>query len=198
MVVLAHINGAEEQAILGTVPDVAVSIAGRIHEGLSEAQTHDGRVLVRMKCYGEDLGRLDLQVDTGTRKIADWKWKQIPVDPAKIEPAADVLSTITKWEAQVKELVDRPLAVSQRAFTENEVRTLIERAMREQTGADFAFMNAGSIRDSLPKGQLLERHIWNIMPFDYSIITGTFKGKDLPAVVLDGRTVEPERGLLWR
>ena len=193
VVVLAHINGAEEQAILGTVPDVAVSITGHIHEGLSEAQTHDGRVLVRMKCYGEDLGRLDLQVDTGTRKIADWKWKQIPVDPAKIEPAADVLSTITKWEAQVKELVDRPLAVSQRAFTENEVRTLIERAMREQTGADFAFMNAGSIRDSLPKGQLLERHIWNIMPFDNSIVAGTFKGKDLPAVVLDGRTVEPER-----
>ncbi|MEI9973791.1 MAG: 5'-nucleotidase [Ignavibacteriota bacterium] len=93
----------------------------------------------------------------------------------------------------MKELVDRPLAVTRRAFTELEVKTLIEQALREQTGADFAFMNAGSIRDSLPKGQLLERHIWNIMPFDNATLVGTFKGKDLPAVVLGGRTVDPER-----
>ena len=192
VVVLAHINGAEEQAILDSVPDVAVSITGHIHEGLSEAKTHDGRVLVRMKCYGEDLGRLDLQVDTENRKVTGWKWKQIPVDHTKIEPAPDVLATITKWEAKVKELVDRPLAVSQRAFTEDEVKRLIERAIREQTGADFAFMNQGSIRDSLPKGQLLERHIWNIMPFDNAIVVGTFQGRDLPPVVLGGRTVEPE------
>ena len=38
--------------------------------------------------------------------------------------------------------------------------------MREETGADFAFMNAGGVRDVMPQGQLLERHIWNIMPFD--------------------------------
>ena len=193
MVLLAHINGAEEQAILNTVPEIAVSITGHIHEGLAEAKSHDGRVLVRMKSYGGELGRLDLQVDTATGKLADWKWKKIPVDPAAVAPAADVAALVTQWESRVKELVDRPLAVSRRAFTESEVKTLVERALREETGADFAFMNAGSIRDSLPQGQLLERHVWNIMPFDNAVLVGTFKGKDLPAVVLGGRKVDPER-----
>lgn len=192
-VLLAHINAAEEQAVLDTVPEIAVSVTGHIHDGLTAAQSYDGRVLVRMKCYGEDLGRLDLQVDTATGKLASWKWKQVPVDPATVAPAADVAAVVAQWEARVKELVDRPLAVSRRAFTPEEVKTLIERALRDETGADFAFMNLGSIRDGLPKGQLLERHIWNIMPFDNTTVVGTFKGRDLPAVVLGGRTVDPER-----
>ena len=65
--------------------------------------------------------------------------------------------------------------------------------MREQSGADFAFMNQGGVRDIIPAGQLLERHIWNIMPFDNRVVTATLKGKDLPPVVLNGRTVDPER-----
>lgn len=193
MVLLAHIDKAEEQAVLDSVPEIAVSITGHIHEGLIEAKSHDGRVLVRMKCYGEDLGRLDLQVDTATGKLADWAWKKIPVDSTAIAPAADVAALVTQWESRVKEMVDRPLAVSRRAFSQSEVKTLIERALRDETGADFAFVNAGGVRDGLPQGQLQERDIWNIMPFDDQVAVGTFKGKDLPPVVLGGRTVDPGR-----
>ena len=193
IVLLAHINENEERQFLESVPEIAVSITGHIHEGLTEAKSTGGRVLVRMKSYGEELGRLDLQVDTATGKLAGWKWKRIPVDQANLAPAADVAALVDKWEAEVKARVDRPLAVSRRAFDESEVKTLLERAVREETGADFAFVNLGSVRDSLPQGQLLERHIWNVMPFDDVVVVGTFKGKDLPAVVLGGRKVEPNR-----
>jgi 2',3'-cyclic-nucleotide 2'-phosphodiesterase (5'-nucleotidase family) len=56
--------------------------------------------------------------------------------------------------------------------------------MRDETGADFAFINQGGVRDILPRGQLLVRHIWNIMPFDNRVVFGKFKGRDLPPVVL--------------
>jgi 2',3'-cyclic-nucleotide 2'-phosphodiesterase (5'-nucleotidase family) len=193
IVLLAHIDAAEERAILETVPEVAVSITGHIHEGLTEAKSSDGRVLVRMKSYGGSLGRLDLKVDTATGKLAAWNWKQIPVASTQIAPATDVAAVIDRWEAQVKAMVDRPLAVSRRAFTEEQLKPLVEQAMRQETGADFAFINADGLRAGLPQGQLLERHIWNVMPFDDAVVVGTFKGKDLPAVVLDGRQVEPER-----
>jgi 2',3'-cyclic-nucleotide 2'-phosphodiesterase (5'-nucleotidase family) len=65
--------------------------------------------------------------------------------------------------------------------------------MREETGADFAFMNQGGVRDSLPQGQLLERHIWNIMPFDNDVVIGTFKGSQLPAAVVGNAKVDPDR-----
>jgi len=193
IVLLAHINGSEEQAILESVPDVQVSVTGHIHTGLTEARSRDGRVLVRVKSYGVELGRLDLKVDTDTHKLADWKWKRIPIDSTKITPAADVAAMVDKWETQVKAVVDRPLAVSKREFTEHQLKGLMESALREETGADFVFINTGGVRDTLPKGQLLERHIWNIMPFDNLLVVGTFKGKDLPAVVLGDRKVDPDR-----
>jgi 2',3'-cyclic-nucleotide 2'-phosphodiesterase (5'-nucleotidase family) len=49
------------------------------------------------------------------------------------------------------------------------------------------------VRDVVPKGQLLVRNIWDIMPFDNRVVVGTFKGRELPAVVLGGRHVEPDR-----
>jgi 2',3'-cyclic-nucleotide 2'-phosphodiesterase (5'-nucleotidase family) len=89
--------------------------------------------------------------------------------------------------------VDRPLATARRELPRSEVRLLIERAMMDATGADFAFMNAGGVRDSIPAGALLERHIWNVMPFDNLVVTAKVKGRDLPRVLAKGRAVEPDR-----
>ena len=102
-------------------------------------------------------------------------------------------AAVKHWEDEVSARVDQPLAVSARAFDKREVKGLIEQAMRTQTGADFAFMNLGGVRDIVPKGQLLVRNIWNIMPFDNRVVVGKFKGRDLPAVVLGGRQVQPDR-----
>src|ERR1035441_3792016 len=139
IVLLAHIDLNEERAILESVPEVQVSVTGHIHTGITEAHSHDGRVLVRLKSYGVEIGRLDLKVDTATHKLADWKWKRIPVDSSKTAPAADVAALVDNWEAQVKALVDRPLAISKREFTPREIKTLMEKALREETGADFVF-----------------------------------------------------------
>jgi 2',3'-cyclic-nucleotide 2'-phosphodiesterase (5'-nucleotidase family) len=89
--------------------------------------------------------------------------------------------------------VDRPLATSAHALDKKQVKALIEKALCEETHSDFAWMNSGGVRDVLPKGQLLERHIWDIMPFDNDVVIGSFKGKDLPAKVVGSRKVDPER-----
>jgi 5'-nucleotidase / UDP-sugar diphosphatase len=150
-------------------------------------------VLVRVKAYGEELGRLELKVDTEKKAPVAWDWKRIPVNVASLEPQPDVERTVKHWEAQVTARVDRPLAISTRDFNKVDVKKLIERALREQTGADFAHMNQGGVRDIIPKGQLLERHIWNVMPFDNTVVIGTFKGRELPPVVVGDRKVDPDR-----
>ena len=193
IVLLAHINGQEEREVLDSAPEIPVIVSGHLHDGLHQAMSRDGRVLVRVKSYAEELGRLDLQVDTEKKAPVRWTWKAIPVDSAQIEPAADMARGVKHWEGEVSALVDQPLAVSGRAFEMSEVKLLMERAMCEETGSDFAFMNSGGVRDKIPKGPLLVRHIWNIMPFDNEVFVGTFKGRELPAVVVSGRKVDPDR-----
>jgi 2',3'-cyclic-nucleotide 2'-phosphodiesterase (5'-nucleotidase family) len=193
VVLLAHIGIPEESAVLEQVPQVAVLVSGHVHTGITEPRVVDGRIMVRVKSYTEELGRLDLEIDTEKKAPVSWKWKAIPID-AGTPQAPDVAKQVQHWEERVKARVDRPLAVSRHAFTTRaEVKVLMERAIREQTGANFAFINLGGVRDSLPEGQLLERNIWNIMPFDNRLVVGTFKGRDLPAVVLDGKAAEPDR-----
>ena len=149
--------------------------------------------MVRVKGYAEELGRLELKVDTENKSVASWNWKHIVIDSTTTKPADDVAVVVKHWEDEVSARVDQPLAIAAHAFDKRAVKLLMEQAMREQTGANFAFMNLGGMRDILPKGQLLVRHIWNIMPFDNRVVFGTFKGRDLPPVVLGDRKVDPDR-----
>ena len=193
IVLVSHITGDEELDVLSHATEIPVIVSGHIHSGLPQALNDEGRVLVRVRGYGEEIGRLELKVDTAKKAPVSWTWKRIPVDSTVTPPAADVEREVKRWEDDVTARVDRPLAISKRAFTKSEVRDLIELAMRQESGADFAFMNLGGVRDTLPAGQLRERNIWNIMPFDNRVVTGTFKGRDLPEVVLRGRKVQPNR-----
>jgi 2',3'-cyclic-nucleotide 2'-phosphodiesterase (5'-nucleotidase family) len=193
IVAVAHITGEEELDLLAHAPEVSVTVSGHLHNGMPQALNQDGRLVVRVRGYAEELGRLELKVDTEKKSVVAWNWRKITVDSTAIPPAEDVAAVVKHWEDEVSARVDRPLTTSKRAFNKAEVKRMIEQAMRDETGADFSFMNQGGVRDIVPEGQLRERHVWNIMPFDNRIVTGTFKGKDLPPVVLNGRTVEPER-----
>jgi 5'-nucleotidase/UDP-sugar diphosphatase len=193
IVLLGHITGREEVRFLATAPEIPILVTGHAHNGLAEAVTQDGRILVRVKGYAEELGRLELKVDTEKKAPVSFTWKHILVDSSAVEPAPEVAREVKHWEDEVKERVDRPLAVSKRRFSKGEVKALMEQAMRSETGADFAFMNQGGVRDTVPEGQLLERNIWDIMPFDNRLVVGKIKGRDLPAAVLGNRQVEPDR-----
>ena len=57
---------------------------------------------------------------------------------------------------------------------------MIEQAMAEAIGADFAFITTGNVRNTLPAGPLLARQIWNMLPFEDHVVMGRFKGSELP------------------
>jgi 5'-nucleotidase/UDP-sugar diphosphatase len=192
IVALAHITPKEELDFLKSATEVPVFVTGHMHTGLPQPLIEDGRILVRVRAYAEELGRLELKVDTRKKSAVGWQWKHIVVD-GSVPPAPDVAAEVKHWEDEVSARVDRPLAIARRSFNKQEVKGLIERAMRDETGADFAFMNSGGVRDIIPDGQLKERNIWNIMPFDNRVVFGRFKGRELPAVVLGDRKVQPDR-----
>ncbi len=193
IVLLAHIDGREENEILNSVPEIPVLVTGHLHTGMAEAMSHDGRVLVRVKSYGVELGRLELKVDTEKKAPVWWSWKRIPVDSTRLAADPEMARQVKHWEDAVTAQVDKPLAVSKRAFSKSEVKRLIEQALRDETHSDFAWMNSGGVRDALPQGQLLDRNIWNIMPFDNEVVIGTFKGRDLPKVVVGDKAIDPDR-----
>ena len=192
IVLLAHITTSEEDDVLRWIPEIPITITGHDHRGLGTAMKLDGRVVVRVKGYGEELGRLDLRVDVGKKKLVSWDWKQIPIE-ASGAVAEDMDREVKHWEAEVTKAVDTPIGESTRHLRRSDVKLLVERAMAEEVHADFAFVNSGGLRDELPQGPLLARHIWNIMPFDNIVVITRIKGSDVPAPLAKGRPIDPNR-----
>ena len=193
IVLLGHLTGPEEMQFLKQAPEIPVIVSGHIHVGLKSMIEQDGRLLVRVKSYGEELGRLELQVDTEKKAPISWNWKDLPIDSTKIEPDPAVAKLVKQWEDKVEEKVAIPVGISHRHFDRTGVQHLAEQAIRDETGADFAFVNKGGVRDDIPEGKLQERNLWNVMPFDDGVVVGTFTGSQLPAVVLGDRKVDPDR-----
>lgn len=195
VVVLGHIHDKEEVAeILKQIPEVSAVVAGHTHEAYPEMMNVEGRVAVLVNSYADQLGRLDLQVDIAGKKLRSAEWRKIPID-AKLTPAPDVERLVNHWESKVRPLVDVPIGESPKAMarTDPDLRKMIEKAMAEQTGADIGWINTGNIRDGLPAGRILARQIWNMLPFDNYIVTGKFKGSQLPKSITDRYPVEPDR-----
>lgn len=193
IVVLAHITGEEEDQLLHEAPEAPVIISGHLHRGMETPKTFDGRILVRVKAYGEELGRLDLMVDTAKKAVVRSTWKRIEIDANKIPPAPDVAKVLAQWEAKVSKIVDVPIGEAKREFAGKALKALMEQAMADEMHTDLAFMNEGGIRDFLPKGTILARNVWNIMPFDNRVVAGRFKGSELPPSVKNGRPIDPNR-----
>jgi 2',3'-cyclic-nucleotide 2'-phosphodiesterase (5'-nucleotidase family) len=117
-----------------------------------------------------------------------------PADPV-------VQAQVDTWEAKVSYLVDVPIGRSTKQFSKPEIKELMERAMRDRFPSDFSFTNVSGVRDTLPEGQLLARHIWNGMPFDNYVVTVDVTGDQLmkledpsrPVKVAGAAQLEPKR-----
>ena len=192
-VLLSHTFDYEDDEVLQSAPDVNVIIAGHNHGGQDEPKEVEGRVCVKVRAYGRELGRLDLRVDIPNKQVVSYEWKRLPIDAGRYPPDEAVAKAVEHWEAKVSEVVDVPIGESKQRLGSRQLKPLIEQMMAEAVGADLAYMPRGSIRDSLPEGQILVRHVWNILPFGNTIMVGRFRGKDLPSEVLVGRSVDPTR-----
>lgn len=193
VVVLAHVTAEEERALLNLAPDAPIVVSGHVHTGLPVAESEHGGEVVRVKAYGEEIGRLDLKVNLARKSVEGWTWKRIPIDSKAIAPVPAVARQVAEWEAKVVAIVDKPLAQSGHDYTKLEVKRLIERAMCDQTGADLAYMNLGGVRDVLRQGEVQVRAVWEIMPFDNVVVIAKVKGSRLPAVLKSGHQIEPDR-----
>ena len=193
IVVVAHIHSDEADKILHSIPQVAVVVQGHEHNGYRGLKRIDGRVAVELKSYGVELGRLDLRVDVPHHTIVAADWKRIPIDSKTIAPDQEMAAAVAGWEAKVSKIVDVPIGVAKRTLSHRDLRLLVERAMAEETGADIAWINPGNIRDVLPKGELLARHVWNVLPFDDRVVVGHFLGSQLPPAIAREFPIVPDK-----
>ncbi len=193
VVVLGHLFDDEDEAILRALPDVDVLVGGHDHGGRDTELLIDGRIGIKLRPYGRELGRLDIAFDRDAGQIVRHRWRRIQISQGRFPPKPAIAALVDQWESRVSERVDVEIAECVRALGRDDVKRMIERALREATGAQIAYMNRGGVRDSLTEGTVMARHIWNILPFDNLLVEATVRGDQLPEEARAGQNLEPGR-----
>jgi 5'-nucleotidase / UDP-sugar diphosphatase len=193
IVLVGHLNEDDEKDVRARLPEVDVVIGGHIHAPMKEPIVTGTQWMGRLAAYGVEVGRLDMQVDPARKQVVSTKWTRIPVNAKSITPAADMAAEVARWEAKVTATMDVKIGEAKRTITKAELKGVIEQALCEMTGADFAFMGRGGVRDEIPKGAILVRNLWNVFPFDNKVVLGKFRGSELPPTITQGKTVDPKK-----
>ncbi len=163
----------------------------------------NGTWIVQAHEWGKYVGRADFEFRNGdfrlvryvlipinlkqTVKTADGKSSKVPYT-SEIGENKDMLALLSPYQefGQQKLLVEVGSTDAKFDGDRDSVRSqptalgvMIGRAMMEKTRADFAVVNAGGVRDSLPPGKLTYKDVLKVHPFGNTIVTVDLTGREV-------------------
>lgn len=94
---------------------------------------------------------------------------------------ADLVALRTRWKTQLDAELGQKIGFTKTGFKEDAVqlRTLVATALKEQTKADAAMINKKGIRAALPKGDITQASVHDLIPFENAVVTVKVKGEVL-------------------
>ncbi len=165
-------------------PEVDVIYGAHDHKYLNS--TVNGKLLVQSYSYGTAFSDVDLTIDPVTQDILEKKAEVASTFKDSITPDAKIKAELDKYKADIAPIVGQVIGKSAIALTrtqtpagESSLGNLIADAMQARTKADFAFMNAGGIRDDLKKGTITWGDLFAIQPFGNDVVTLKITGEQV-------------------
>jgi 5'-nucleotidase/UDP-sugar diphosphatase len=160
--------------------------------GSCKPDFQNGTWIVQAHEWGKYVGRADFEYRNG--KVTLVKYALIPINlktpnaPIEIAEDKSMLALLAPFQefGQQKLLVevgstdaklegDRAVVRSQPTA----LGVLVATAMMQRTHADFAIVNAGGVRDSLPAGKLNYKDVLKVHPFGNTIVTVDLRGDEV-------------------
>jgi len=163
----------------------------------------NGSWIVQAHEWGKYVGRADFEFRNGEFKLvryvlipvnlkktvrtADGKSSKVPYT-SEIAENKEVLALLTPYQefGQQKLLVEVGSTDAKLDGDRDNVRSrptslgvLIGQSMLDKTGADFAVVNAGGVRDSLQPGKLTYKDVLKVHPFGNTIVTADLSGREV-------------------
>ncbi|MDQ3010621.1 MAG: bifunctional metallophosphatase/5'-nucleotidase [Acidobacteriota bacterium] len=193
IIAITHLTMSEDKKLAATGL-VDVIIGGHEHELLQSMAGHTP--IFKWGSDARTLGRIDLNIRAGTRKIESIDWAGIPVtDATPDDPKA--AAVIAEYEGKLSAELDKPLgrttveldSLNGHVRTrETNVGNLIADACRDGVKADVAIFNGGSIRanTTFAIGPLTKRDVISMLPFQNPVVKIEATGAQIKAALENG------------
>jgi len=182
-------NGVEEDKLLAKeVPDFDIIIGGHSHTYLP-VEEHVGKTLIVQAGYrGRYIGELKVNYSRKTSSISTFSYKLIETRNANITPDKELTEIVKKQEAFVGKSLDEVIGELKVDWKiplvgESNLGSFETDAFREKAGTDIAFTNNGGLRKEMVAGPVKVKDIWEINPFNNTLVTIEVKGKEISGML---------------
>ncbi|OGS11641.1 MAG: hypothetical protein A2234_01600 [Elusimicrobia bacterium RIFOXYA2_FULL_58_8] len=196
---LSTITLTDAQTSYGTVPLArnfqggAVVLGGHNHTGLLKGYLDKkSGVLLGESYWGlTDVTKVSLHFSDATGKFTGSSIELIPLWTDTTGEDAEVTAMIKTFKAAADVEMEKPLGESavdlntSKAGLDSAIGNWFTDAMRRQAGTDMAFQNTAGIRADLKKGPIKMRDIYQIMPFENTLVKLTMTGAQIKQLLED-------------
>ncbi|MEW6350607.1 MAG: bifunctional UDP-sugar hydrolase/5'-nucleotidase [Thermodesulfobacteriota bacterium] len=200
IIALTHLGSVQDRNLLKACPLIDVIVGGHSHEKLTPSFDTHPRPIVQAGAYARYVGRLDLEVRDG--KVEGYKSRLLDLD-AEVKDDAEITRVVSEYRRRIPECWFASVGSSEvflngadhrgwSVYRTAPVAKLVTHVMAMHAGTQVAITNAGSIRGSLPKGDVNYADLFRVLPFPNRCVKMDLKGVDLQEILRSG--VKSSRG----
>ena len=183
-----------EHALAGDLPRLARGVRGvdLWLGGHSHNRVRDeiaGTPVMIAGAHGEVVAIADMTVDPVAGRVVERQWHLQSTWNDEVRPDSLMVTRVRRWNADIAPLAARPIARAARPITratpgggDSGIGDLVSDAMREAVHADVALQNSGGLRADLTDSVITRGGVYEVMPFDNTIVIEQLSGAGLRAL----------------
>ena len=140
--------------------------------------------------HGEVITVCDLRVDPLAHRVIERRARLVTTYGDRVTPDSAMQARVERWNEGVAATGAETVGRNARRLTrtrggESTVGNLVTDAMRAAVGADIAFQNSGGLRADLAEGVVTRASVYEVMPFDNTIVTIELTGTEVMRALED-------------
>ncbi|MDI6757082.1 MAG: bifunctional UDP-sugar hydrolase/5'-nucleotidase [Endomicrobiia bacterium] len=170
-----------DRALAAAVEGIDVIIGAHTHTEVRGKKV--GRTLiVQTRGGGRSVGEMTIRLDRKTKKPRLITNRIVKISSKKFGEDASLAAFVEKISAATSRKLSKVVAVAEADIArgakggESALGSLLADIMSERAGTDMAFHNPGGIRADFKKGDITLRDVYNVNPFDNTIVTMKLSG----------------------
>lgn len=163
------------------VEGIDLLLSAHTHNRIYEPVKIEDTLIIQSGCHGSFLGHLDLVIED--KKIIDYKHQLVLLDKS-IEEDPEMKALVDRSMEAYQEKLNKLLGktttdLSRYEVLESTMDNFLLQAMLEYSGAEIAFSNGWRYGAPIPKGDIRENDLWNIIPVNPPLSKVVLTGKEI-------------------
>lgn len=150
----------------------------------------EGATVMIAGSTGQWLAVVDMVVDPIKRTVIEKRQRIIQVLEGDAPVDSAWIARVERWNASIGpiagEVLGRSTVALDRRRPEATIGNFISDAMRFASGADIAMQNPGGMRANLADGEITRGTVYEVMPFDNTIVTENLTGAEVKIALEQG------------